>query len=200
MRLRQARDSLILSEKRFRSLLQDIPSVAVQGYGPDGTTQYWNQASERLYGYSAQEAIGHNLLDLIIPPEMREDCRTGDSTDGRNRSSPFPHRNCLSMRKDGSRVAVFSSHAIVQTPGSAARIVLCGHRPHRAQAGRGGPARGPRRIGESGEGTDQGAAGKGSAAQGNPPPGEEQPAGHLQPGEPPGGRSRRPAVRECSGT
>jgi PAS domain S-box-containing protein len=43
------------SEERFRNLLQTIPSVAVQGYSIDGTTQYWNQASEQLYGYSAND-------------------------------------------------------------------------------------------------------------------------------------------------
>ena len=66
------------SEMRFRGLLQEIPSVAVQGYAPDGTTQYWNQASERLYGYTAREAIGRNLVDLIIPPEMRGDVEQAD--------------------------------------------------------------------------------------------------------------------------
>lgn len=55
------------SEARFRSLLQDIPGVAVQGYGPDGTINFWNAASERLYGFSAEEAIGRKKLDLIIP-------------------------------------------------------------------------------------------------------------------------------------
>jgi two-component system cell cycle sensor histidine kinase/response regulator CckA len=70
---KNADEALRQSEERFRNLLQDIPTVAVQGYGPDGTTQYWNKASERLYGFSAEEAIGRNLLDLIIPPEARSD-------------------------------------------------------------------------------------------------------------------------------
>jgi CheY-like chemotaxis protein len=61
------------SEERFRNLFQNVTSVAVQGYSADGSTLYWNQASENLYGYTAQEAIGRNLLDLIIPPEMRVD-------------------------------------------------------------------------------------------------------------------------------
>lgn len=114
--LARAEAALQESEERFRSLLQDIHGVAVQGYGPDGTTQYWNRASERLYGYSAQEAIGRNLLDLIVPPDMRghveqairEMAETGQ---------PIPAATLSLMRKDGSLVPVLSSHTIVQVPG-----------------------------------------------------------------------------------
>lgn len=104
------------SEEQFRNLLQNIPSVAVQGYGPDGTTRYWNRASERLYGYSAREAIGRNLLDLIIPPEMRADV-TAAIAQMAATGEPIPASELSLMRKDGSRVPVFSSHAIMQTPG-----------------------------------------------------------------------------------
>ena len=75
----QRRDALDMalreSESRFRTLIKDIPGVSVQAYAPDGTTRYWNKASERLYGFTAEEAIGRNLRDLIIPSAMREGVR-----------------------------------------------------------------------------------------------------------------------------
>ncbi len=113
---RRMEEALRASELRFRHLLQDIQSVAVQGYNPDGTTQYWNQASERLYGYRAEEAIGRNLIDLIIPPEMKAEVR-GAMHHMATTGQPIPASELLLQRKDGSRVAVFSSHAIVQVPG-----------------------------------------------------------------------------------
>lgn len=111
-----AEEALRASEARFRDLLQHTPSVSVQGYGPDLITRYWNQASERLYGYRAEEAIGRSLMDLIIPDEMHEAVRSaihGMFATGQ----PIPAGELLLKRKDGSRVAVFSSHAYVHVPG-----------------------------------------------------------------------------------
>ncbi len=107
---------LLKSEERFRMLLQHVPSVAVQGYNMDGITQYWNDASAQLYGYTSEEAVGKNLIDLIIPPEMRDE--VGNAIRYMAESGqPIPASELSLMKKDGSRVAVFSSHAIVKRSG-----------------------------------------------------------------------------------
>jgi PAS domain S-box-containing protein len=113
---KNAEEALRESELRFRTILQNVESIAVQGYAPDGTTQYWNQASEHLYGYTAQEAIGRNLLDLIIPPEMRADVENAIRYMAET-GNAIPASELLLMRKDGSRVAVYSSHTIVRMSG-----------------------------------------------------------------------------------
>ena len=114
---RRVEEALRESEARFRNLFEQVPSVAVQGYDMSGTTIYWNAASETLYGYTAQEAVGKNLVDLIIPPEIREfvqqDMRSMAET-----GIPIPAGELSLMRRDGSRVLVFSSHVIVKKPGS----------------------------------------------------------------------------------
>lgn len=113
---KKAEDSLRRSEERFRVLFNKVANIAVQGYGPDGTVRFWNKASEELYGYSAAEAVGRNLLDLIIPPNMRNDVsdairfmfETGEG---------IPSDELLLMRKDGSLVPVYSNHTILDVAG-----------------------------------------------------------------------------------
>jgi len=111
-----AEAALQISEARFRQLLNDIPLVAVQGYGADGITHFWNQASEHLYGYYADEALGRSLLDTIIPVEMHDGVRQAMQQMFET-ATPIPPGELSLRRKDGSRVDVFSSHAYVQVPG-----------------------------------------------------------------------------------
>jgi PAS domain S-box-containing protein len=67
---KQAQDAVRESELRFRKLLQEVSSVAVQSYGPDLTVRYWNDASTRLFGFMPEEAVGRKLTGLIIPDEL----------------------------------------------------------------------------------------------------------------------------------
>ena len=113
---KQAEGALRESELRFRSLLLNIPSISVQGYLQDGTTSYWNKASERLYGYTADEALGSNLLDLIIPHALRDAVRA-DVQHMFETGEVNPAGELQMRRKDGSAVDVFSSHAFIQVPG-----------------------------------------------------------------------------------
>lgn len=112
--------SLQESEARFRNLLEYIPGVAVQGYGSDGTLRYWNRASEEIYGYSAQEAVGKNLGDLIFPPELRQMFDKGLELGAHaTHSGEFmpPGEQSL-LTKHGALVPVHAIHTVVCLEGN----------------------------------------------------------------------------------
>lgn len=112
---KQFEAALRQSEERFRSLFESTPQIAVQGYRLDRRVIYWNEASEKFYGFTKAEAIGQQLEDLIIPPEtkdpwiedMRSWVRSGQS---------LPAGELTLLRKDGTRIAVFSSHIMLTSP------------------------------------------------------------------------------------
>jgi PAS domain S-box-containing protein len=97
--------------------------VAVQGYDHERRVIFWNKASERLYGYSSEEAMGRRLEDLIIPDAMRDDVIRGVRAwvDG---GPAIPPGELELRRKDGSMVPVYSSH-VMQENTFGAKEMFC---------------------------------------------------------------------------
>jgi len=112
---RQVEEALQESEERFRNLMEYIPEISIQGYNTEGTVRYWNKASEQVYGYTAEEAIGKNLGDLIIPEEIKplflKALEIGDKATVSGEL--LPAGEVILRRKDGSPVIVYSSHTVV---------------------------------------------------------------------------------------
>lgn len=113
LRVEQVLDGLRISELRFRSLFERMPAIAVQGYSTEHRVIFWNVASERLYGYAAAQAQGRLLEDLIIPVEMREGVKAAVS-DWVAGGAEIPPGELSLMRRDGSRVPVYSSHVMLE--------------------------------------------------------------------------------------
>ncbi|MCK5071419.1 MAG: cache domain-containing protein, partial [Desulfocapsa sp.] len=110
---RQSMESaLVKSEKRFRNLVGGLPKIAVQGYDTNRNVIYWNRASEILYGYSKEEAMGKRLEDLIIPEPMKEFVIQAIH-DWYKHDIAIPSSEHLLQHKDGSDVPVYSSHVVL---------------------------------------------------------------------------------------
>jgi PAS domain S-box-containing protein len=59
-----------LSELLAKSLLS-TRSDAIVAADRDGVIRFWNPGAERIFGYTADEAVGRSL-DLVIPERLRE--------------------------------------------------------------------------------------------------------------------------------
>ena len=99
-------------EKKFIELMNSIPSVAIQGYNKKREVIYWNQASEKIYGYPVSEALGEKIEALIIPDEMKETV-VGHITDWYENGNAIPAGELILERKDRTPAHVFSSHVML---------------------------------------------------------------------------------------
>jgi diguanylate cyclase (GGDEF)-like protein/PAS domain S-box-containing protein len=98
--LKAAERALQASERRCSAIVQGS-NDAIISRGLDGTILSWNAAAERMFGWSAEEAIGKPIT-IIVPPERRGEMKpminrvlAGETI------NPFDSRHC---RKDGARI------------------------------------------------------------------------------------------------
>ncbi|GEM_PF-2196709 len=65
--MKQALDYAIFTLEWF---FENTPMVAIQGFDRRGVIKHWNRASAELYGYSAEEALGKTIQNLLLSPDM----------------------------------------------------------------------------------------------------------------------------------
>ncbi|PYK68233.1 MAG: hypothetical protein DME45_08470 [Verrucomicrobia bacterium] len=63
-------NDLAASEQNSQAILDSALDCIIV-IGDDGRVREWNIAAERLFGYPRERAVGRELVDLIIPPELR---------------------------------------------------------------------------------------------------------------------------------
>lgn len=76
---------------------------AIIGKDLNSTITDWNRAAERMFGYSAEEAIGQSML-LLIPEHMHDE--ETDIISRIRRGEGVANLDTMRKRKDGSLVAV----------------------------------------------------------------------------------------------
>jgi len=95
-----------IESRRVRELLSSIVEStddAIIGKDNNGTIISWNQAAQRIYGYSSEEIIGHHISQ-IIPPERREEM---ERILKQIRNGEVVHNlETLRVRKDGKVIEV----------------------------------------------------------------------------------------------
>lgn len=120
---KQADEILRESEQRLQAVFNAVDGVPIQGYDTAHRVIFWNPASEDLYGYAREEALGRRLEELIVPPEAREAvaeaiCRWHDE------GLPVPASELELVHKDGTRLRVYSNHVMI-TNGRGEKEMFC---------------------------------------------------------------------------
>jgi diguanylate cyclase (GGDEF)-like protein/PAS domain S-box-containing protein len=91
--------------------LRSVLTAAHEAYvGMDsfGRVDDWNPAAERLLGWTADEAVGRPVADLIVPEELRAAHSEGVSAAQQGGQGPMLGRSLqtTAVRRDGRRVPV----------------------------------------------------------------------------------------------
>jgi len=75
------------------------------GVNHQGKITIWNQSAAKMFGYSARQAIGMNLYDLIVPDQMHEKAEKGFKTFAETGKGAMIGKTteCIGKCKDGSR-------------------------------------------------------------------------------------------------
>ncbi len=84
----------------------DSSEDAILSQSLDGIILTWNSGAERLYGYSAIEAIGKSVL-MLSPPELHEEQQA--FLEQIRNGGRVEHHETVRVRQDGSRFDAFVS-------------------------------------------------------------------------------------------
>jgi PAS domain S-box-containing protein len=89
-------------------------SNAIISNSPDGTIVSWNPAAEKMYGYSADEAIGKHI-SMLVPPERLHE--VPDILAGVARGEQMQLFDSVCLRKDGTRFDASLAVAVIKDKG-----------------------------------------------------------------------------------
>jgi PAS domain S-box-containing protein len=98
----------ITERKRAESTREQLASIvdysddAIIGKSLEGRIVSWNKGAERLYGYTAEEAVGRPI-SILLPPESRDEL---ERIMAEVRQGETVHEEAVRCRKDGALIDV----------------------------------------------------------------------------------------------
>lgn len=66
---RRAEERIQHAYAQLHEIINNAPTVAIQGYDADGRVLFWNKASEELYGFREEEVLGKRLGEFLLSEE-----------------------------------------------------------------------------------------------------------------------------------
>ena len=106
------RGSADASQQQFAAIVESS-NDAIIATNLDGAIVNWNAGAERLYGHTAAEAIGRNVM-MLAPADRRDEAP--DILERVGRGERIDHYETVRRRKDGSLVEISLSVSPVRNP------------------------------------------------------------------------------------
>jgi PAS domain S-box-containing protein len=108
------------SEAHFRSVIETASDAILSLGGADGRVTAWNPAAQAMFGYSAAEAIGRVLHELLVPVRFRAAAAVGMAHFIRNGEGAVVGKTTemLALRRDGTEFPVALSISAMLSDGA----------------------------------------------------------------------------------
>lgn len=106
---KEAELALIASEKKYRTLFEKVSNIAVFGFNKDLKITFWNEASEKIFGYSKEEALG-NTLDKLIYPDRKKTEYINNINDFFGNDSYASYKEREVIHKNGKKISILLNY------------------------------------------------------------------------------------------
>jgi PAS domain S-box-containing protein len=121
---KQAEMALQESEERFRSLVYTVGNVIIV-LSPEHCILEFNREAERVFGWSRQEVLGKNYVELFLPEAVRE-AVAAHIRKALLGEPPRDFENSMRTRSGQERIVLWNATRLVNTEGHPVAVIVCG--------------------------------------------------------------------------
>jgi PAS domain S-box-containing protein len=108
---------------RFQAHMLDSAGEAIVATDAEGVAIYLNRHAELLFGWPKEEALGRNIIDLLLPVETAERAKSMDVM-AELRAGKHASGDYFLKRRDGSAVRVSISISVVRDEAGAVEALI----------------------------------------------------------------------------
>jgi diguanylate cyclase (GGDEF)-like protein/PAS domain S-box-containing protein len=116
-------EEALAHERNFVGRVLDMAGAPMMVADPEGRILRFNRACEELTGFTAQEATGQVLWDLLVPPDEREAARTRFVQ--MQESYADVHAECNWLTKEGDRRRMACANTPLRGADGSLEYVVC---------------------------------------------------------------------------
>jgi PAS domain S-box-containing protein len=122
--LKQAEQELRDSEQRYRCLVETA-GVVIVSLTPEHRIVQWNREAERVFGWSRDEVLGRNYVEMFLPDEVHDDviAEIRKNLDGQPTRG---YENTVVSRDGTRRILLWDATRLVNESGEPSGIVAVG--------------------------------------------------------------------------